>query len=108
MDELTQTRLAHTQSVFRDANERILEAAHDIGADPQRLPFICECSDTSCTTVLLLEPADYSAVRRNARRFLHAPGHDDGLGAIVEAHPDYLVVEKAGAAADVAEQDAAP
>lgn len=106
MDELTEKRLAHNQAVFRDANERILDAANEIGADPHRLPFICECADTACTTVLLLEAADYGAVRRNPRRFLHAPGHDDDLGTVVEAHADYVVVEKDGVAAGVAERHA--
>jgi hypothetical protein len=46
----------------------------------------------------------YEAVRDHARRFVIVPGHQrEGLARVVQAHPDYLVVEKLGEAGEVAE-----
>ena len=104
MDELTLDRLARNQTMFREANQRIVAAAGEIGLTPQGVPFICECADPACTQVITIDVADYEAVRRNPRRFLHAPGHDDGLGEPVELHEAYVVVEKTGRAAEIAEE----
>jgi hypothetical protein len=103
LDELTLERLARNQAIFREANERIVAAAGEIGVKSQAVPFICECADPACTQVLPIDLADYEAVRRHPRRFLHAQGHDDGIGEPVEAHAGYVVVEKTGVAGDVVE-----
>ena len=104
MDQLTQERIARNQATFRDANERIVAAAGEIGLAPHAVPFICECADASCTQVLLIDLPEYTAVRRYPRRFIHAPGHDDPVSVVVEVHPGYAVVEKQSHAGDVAEQ----
>jgi hypothetical protein len=104
VDQLTEERIARNQATFRDANQRIVAAAGEIGIEPNAVPFICECSRESCTDVLLIELPEYAAVRRNPRRFLHARGHDDHTGIVVELHPGYVVVEKTGRAGEVAEQ----
>lgn len=104
MDELTLERLARNQATFREANQRIVDAAGEIGVRSQAVPFICECADPACTQVLPIDRADYEAVRRHPRRFLHAQGHDDGFGEPVEVHDGYVVVEKTGRAGDVAEE----
>jgi hypothetical protein len=104
LDRLTEERIARNQATFRDANQRIVAAAGQIGVDPQLVPFICECAEPSCTDVLLIDLGEYAAVRRNGRRFLHAPGHDDPVSTPVEVHQGYVVVEKTGAAGDLAEE----
>lgn len=104
MNELTLERLARNQAAFREANERIVAAAGEIGLGVESVPFICECADPACTQVLPIDLADYEAVRRNPRRFLHANGHDDGLGEPVELHEGYVVVEKTGLAGELAER----
>lgn len=104
MDRLTEERIARNQATFRDANQRIVAAAGEIGVDPKAVPFICECSDVFCTDVLLIDLGDYAGVRRHPRRFLHAVGHDDSVGVPVEVHANYVVVEKRGAAGEVAEK----
>ncbi len=104
MDELTLERLARNQAMFREANQRIVAAAAEIGLSTPTVPFICECADPSCTQVLAVDLGDYEAIRRNARRFLHAPGHDDGLGEVVELHDGFVVVEKTGRAGAIAEE----
>ena len=104
MDELTAERVARNQSTFRDANDRIVAAASDIGVDPETVPFICECADPSCTEVLVIALADYKAVRRNPRRFLHSSAHDRHYGSLVQIHGGYVVVEKTGRAGEIAEE----
>jgi hypothetical protein len=104
LDELTLERLARNQVTFREANQRIVAAAGEIGVRTQSVPFICECADPACTQVLPIDLADYEAVRRNPRRFLHANGHDDGLGEAVELHEDYVVVEKRGLAGEIVDR----
>lgn len=74
-------------------------------------PFICECSDPSCTAVVRLTLAEYEHVRGDGRRFFNLPGHEHASGPwgrVVERHDRYLVVEKVGDAADVARQEAPP
>lgn len=104
MDRLTAERVARNQSTFRDANEKIVAAAGEIGVSQHAVPFICECAETSCTQVLLIDLAEYSAVRRHPRRFLHATGHHDDVGFVVEMHGNYIVVEKTGLAGEIAEE----
>ena len=104
MDQLTEERIARNQATFRDANQRIVGAAGDIGVDPASVPFICECARESCTDVLLIELPEYEAVRRNPRRFLHAPGHEDDTGKVVQVQAGYVVAEKTGRAGEVAEE----
>lgn len=104
MDQLSAERVAHNQSTFRDANQRIVAAATEIGVDARTVPFICECADSACTEVLLIDLAEYRAVRRHPRRFLHATGHRDDVGAVVEMHGSYIVVEKTGRAGEIAEE----
>lgn len=48
----------------RDANERIAEAAKRLHF-VSRIPFICECSDPSCRTPVLLHGQEYAERRRS-------------------------------------------
>lgn len=104
MDELTDERIARNQATFRDANERIVAAAGEIGVEPNAVPFICECADATCTQVLLIDLPEYERVRRHGRRFIHATGHDDPVSVIVEVHSHYVVVEKQNTAGEIAER----
>ena len=49
--DLTAERVAHNNAVFREANERIQGAAEAYGLDGF-LPFLCECPDPTCTTIV--------------------------------------------------------
>ena len=47
----------------------------------------------------------YRRVRESPRWFILLPDHvDSALETVVETHPGYVIVEKTGAAGDVAEQ----
>jgi hypothetical protein len=103
----TEERIARNDAMFRDANERIEGVARDLGVNGGPLPFICECADTSCVEIVLLERDKYAAIRANPRRFLVLPGHEataDDAAKVVESHDGYAVVEKIGHAGEVAEQ----
>jgi hypothetical protein len=95
-------KIAHNNAVFRDANDEIEKAAADHGLETDRLvPFICECSDTRCTTIVRVTLTEYRKVRSDPRRFVHAPGHEaeiEGAVSLRERKEGYIVVEKIGAA----------
>jgi hypothetical protein len=70
-----QQRLARTESLFRDVNERIAESAERF--DAPNAEFVCECSDQNCTERLEATLDEYERVRADATRFLVRPGHED-------------------------------
>jgi hypothetical protein len=101
--QLTAERVAQNQARFREANERIEQAALEYDVDGG-LPFICECSDPNCVEILRLKLADYESIRATSTHFIHAPRHHrEGWGNVIERRDGYEVVEKVGDAADVAE-----
>lgn len=89
-------RAAANEARFRQANEQIHEKVLELGARDGRAPYLCECEDERCTTVVLLAAAEYEDVRSDARRFLVAPGHEDGDTRLVGRHDGFTVIEKTG------------
>ena len=69
------------------------------------MPFRCECARLGCAEAVRLTPDAYERVRANPRRFILVTGHEiPDAEFIVERHLDYLVIEKVGEAASVAEE----
>lgn len=95
-------KIARNNSVFREANDQIEAAAADVGLTPDGTsPFICECSDPRCLQIIRLTLEQYRDVRRDPRRFVHAPGHEthvDGVVRPLEHHDGFTIVEKIGEA----------
>jgi hypothetical protein len=107
VDELTQERVARNDARFREANERIMERADELGVDEIEIPVICECADRDCKTVIRMSPRAFEEVRSNSRHFLNAPGHQVaalGTAEVVEHRSGYVIVEKQGHAGAVAER----
>ena len=106
---LTADRVAHNQSVFREANEGIEKSAEQIGVDARTIPFICECPDRRCTSLARLSFLDYDRVRSSGRWFLVVPGHElcvvDGedVAEVHERNAAFSIMEKIGRAGDTAE-----
>jgi hypothetical protein len=100
--ESVEARKAENEALFRDANEAVRSVQDELGMPEGRMPFICECDDPECRSIVRLTRAAYEGVRARARRFLIAPGHTS-LGEPVERHPDYCVVEKTGVSAEIAD-----
>jgi hypothetical protein len=97
-------RVARNDDAFRTANERIEEAAEGV---VERAPFLCECADTTCTEVIMLDLQEYEHVREDVRRFINVPGHEasaQGWAEVVERHDGFVVVEKVGDAGRLVEE----
>jgi hypothetical protein len=106
-DRETEERIARNEATFRDANERIEAVAEENSLDSRAVPFICECSEPTCTTLVHLTLDDYRDVRSHARRFLVAAGHETASGTtstVVARHDGFVVVEKQGHAGEVSEE----
>jgi hypothetical protein len=102
-EEVTARRIAENQATFRDANERIEDAARE--HDVVRPPFICECPNERCTETVRADIADYERIRSNPLHFLVVPGHEtaaESYARVVHDAGSYRVVEKLGEAGDVA------
>jgi 5-bromo-4-chloroindolyl phosphate hydrolysis protein len=98
-----QQRLALNEALFREVNERIREISDTFVQDDATHHFLCECSDPGCTKRVVLTRAEYEEVRSDPTRFVVAKGHVlHEIEAVVERAEDHVVVEKEGAAADIA------
>jgi hypothetical protein len=105
MDRLVEERIARNDAAFRRANERISAAAETYGVDIP-VPFVCECADPECSEVVRLKLEAYEEIRTDSRRFFHVPGHRDAegtAGVVVAERDGYVIVEKTGHAAEIAE-----
>jgi hypothetical protein len=99
-------RVARNDATFRQANEEIRARAEEWGIGGS-LPAICECADVACTTVVSLTREEYEDVRAHPARFILVPGHDandDGWVEVAAELGQYVVGEKIGEAAEIAEQ----
>lgn len=92
MDEHA-NRIARTEALFRDVNERIAEAAQRF--DSQEAEFVCECADAECTDRVPASLDDYELARADGTRFLLLPGHEDTrVERVVRSQRRYRIVEK--------------
>ncbi len=106
MRQLVEERVARNDATFREANERIREAAEEYEMK-DAVPFICECADEECSEIVQLSLAEYEEIRGASQRFFNAPGHQSaarGAARIVGANDRYVIVEKTGRAGEVAEE----
>jgi hypothetical protein len=104
---MTAERVARNDSIFRNANDRIAEAAAQHGVDGA-VPFVCECADPTCREIVRLALDEYERVRAETRQIFTALGHDDGAEdertEVVDRAARHQVVRKIGEAGEVAEQ----
>lgn len=86
-------KIARTESLFREVNERIAESAERFEATETR--FVCECADPTCTHRVGVTLAEYEQVRKDGATFLLVPGHEDErVEAVVKADSDRAIIEK--------------
>jgi hypothetical protein len=101
----TTDELARRQTVFREVNENIASLTNLLSETDCQL-FICECSDTACAESLEVTAEEYETVRASGARFLVKPGHQQAsVERVVEGNGRFLVVEKIGQAAEIAQAD---
>ena len=106
MDRLLEERIAKNDATFRRADERISAAAETYSVGDMLVPFVCECADPECSEVVRLSLAEYEDIRADSRHFFHMPGHRDAdgtAGVVVAERDEYVIVEKTGRAAEIAE-----
>ena len=90
-------RIRANNETFRAANERIRGRVDDVGAEMERIPFLCECPVEDCVEILHLTRGEYGAVRADPHRYITAVGHESNEGDvadIVSRNDGYVVVEK--------------
>jgi hypothetical protein len=93
---------ARHQVVFREVNERIAERTGLLNETGFNL-LICECSDLACAEALEITREEYEAVRADPARFVVLDGHQmPEVERVVGGNGRYVVVEKIGAAAEIA------
>jgi hypothetical protein len=93
MDEATAEKIARTEAIFREVNERIAETAGRF--DAEETAFVCECADTHCTHRVQLSLDDYEEVREHGARFVVVAGHEDErVEAVTEEVGPHAVIEK--------------
>ncbi len=86
-------RIARTESLFREVNERIAESAERF--DVAETKFVCECADPNCTERVEATLDEYERIRHDGATFLLVNGHEDErIEAIVRADGDRAVVAK--------------
>jgi len=104
MSSLWEQRAARNEALFREVNENIADLEERFGPAEEPV-FVCECSNVSCSERLAVDPTIYRRTRERPRLFLVRAGHEDPqIEQVVEIHRDFLIVEKTGAAAEVAEK----
>jgi hypothetical protein len=93
MNEIEAEKLARTEALFREVNERIAETAERFEAEETK--FVCECADQSCTHRVDATLDEYERVRADGATFLLVPGHEDErIETVVQVEGDRAVVEK--------------
>ena len=89
-------RAATNEARFRQANEQIHEKVLGLGTSDRSAPYLCECEDERCTTVILLTAPEYEDIRSGPRRFVVAPDHEDADVRVVARREGFRVIEKTG------------
>jgi hypothetical protein len=100
----SQRQIARNEAVFRDVNEA-LKGGHWPGEEAAPIAFRCECGRLGCSVMVEITGEEYERIRASPHRFLVAPDHEmPEAEVVVDRHPGYLVVEKRGGAARIAER----
>jgi hypothetical protein len=90
----TETRIAKTEALFREVNERVAERAAEFDADDAE--FVCECGDPACTHRIPASLDEYEQVRAEGDLFLVAEGHEEApdVERVVAREGRFNVVRK--------------
>lgn len=103
MDNELQRKIARNETLFREANEAI-ERGLRPAQEHDAIRFRCECARLDCNQGVRLTRRQYEHVRAHGRWFAVLRGHEiPEAERVVESHPEYVVVEKRGTGAAVAD-----
>lgn len=104
----TAERVALNQSAFREANEKVGDAAERLLEEDAGVPFLCECPERTCMAIVRLSLGEYERVRARGDTFLVAAGHEicvvDAVevARIEERHDGWTMMAKVDEAGAVA------
>jgi hypothetical protein len=68
-------RIAEIEAIFRDSNRQLEERYRELGIFDSVVPFLCECGNPRCTSVVTLSRGEYEEVRAHPAYLLILPGH---------------------------------
>jgi len=93
--------------MYRSVNLEMERVSEELGGGPNdQLPILCECGEDGCETTLDVSRGEYDEAHQQRDRFMVTPGHEDEqIERVVKRTPEYLVVDKFGAAERVAEAE---
>jgi len=102
VDEAFIGRVARNQALLRETNEAIARGQWP-GESNQVVRFRCECPRLDCGEAVEMTLEAYEQIRAHPRWFVVADGHvvPEAEGVVAEA-ARYLIVEKTGAAGELA------
>jgi hypothetical protein len=94
MGAVEDARVAKTEALFREVNERVAERAGEFQADEAE--FVCECADPMCTDRIPASLEEYEEVREEGDQFFVVPGHEErpDLERVVARERNFEVVRK--------------
>jgi hypothetical protein len=98
-------RAAENEVIFRNANQEIERRRAELEV-PGMTPFLCECEEESCKTLIFLSQEEYADARTKPNWFILAPGHEFRSGTVRSSTDRFILVEKHGLAKEIAERDA--
>jgi hypothetical protein len=98
-------RQARNEALIREVNERIepvnrATEVEDLGDEPVRFEFLCECGvggaeDVGCQERIEMSVAEYEEVRVQNDRFALFPGHEtEKLEDVIRRTERFVVVDK--------------
>lgn len=102
-----QKQIGHIESDARTANELVSVDGEQANlAGHETLAVVCECGDPDCNAPLLMSVNEYEVIRAEPAQFAVIAGHEIlDCERVVTSHPSYLIVEKFGDAAIVADAE---
>jgi hypothetical protein len=88
-----EVRIARTEALFRDVNERIAGAERFKAREAE---FVCDCGDPSCVERLSTTLDRYEEVRSDGTTFMLVPGHEDPAAerVVKQPHRRLAIIEK--------------
>jgi hypothetical protein len=94
MGAVEDSRVAKTEALFREVNERVAERAEEF--DSETAEFVCECADPTCTQRIHASLGEYEDVRGEGDTFLVVHGHVErrDMERVIARRDGFQVVQK--------------
>ena len=95
-------KVVNNEIAFRSANNGLRDKFVELGGH-DLVPFLCECGEFTCTTIVRVSLELYASIRDQPAWFLISPGHKQlDSERVVEQGDGYEIIEETGAAGELA------